>query len=205
MLRTNGGPRMLFLSLLIATPAAGQVVEYDVSFPDGVIVNVPCPPSFPAVYPHMGMSFWGRSQYSMRQYDEQHGTVLHTYAFNGLTIDEDWRITGTHHVAPSQCTSAAYAWWTGGPAVIAYLHNAQLTFLGRADEDDGCGSYRYLSSSDPCDDSGGGAGGEGGGDGEGDDGGDGGGEPDLCGTLRLVTGSCYDVYVDGTYQGEVCC
>jgi hypothetical protein len=194
--------RMVALSFLIATPAPGQVLEYDVTFPDGAILNVPCPPSFPAVYPHM--SFWGLSQYSMRQYDQEHGTVLHTYAFNGLSIDEDWRIKGIHHVAPSQCASAAWGWLTGSPAVIAYLHNAQLTFLGGTGGD-GCGSYRYVSSDEPCDDSEvGTGGGDGGEDGDGD-GGAGGGEPDLCETLRLLTGSCYDVYVDGTYQGEICC
>jgi hypothetical protein len=188
-------------AFLIATPALGQEPDYDVGFPDGAIMNAPCPPSFPALYPHMGMSFWGLSKYSMRQYDEYHATVLHTYAFNGLTIDEDWRITGTHHVAAAQCISAAYSFFTGTPAVIALLHNAQLTFLGRTSGGDNCGSYRYASSNDPCDSSGGGTGGGTGGD----DDEAGGGEPDLCETLRLQTGSCYDVYVDGTYQGEVCC
>ena len=198
-------PRLLSFAILGAVlppaPLAGQTAGFDVNFGSGIIVDAPCPTVFPAIYPYSGRTYWGRSVFSMKQYDEYHAGVLFTYTFVGTTSDSRWQITGTHHVAAGQCTSAAYSAWTHTPAVIAYLHNAQVTYNGQAGTGSDCDTYRFVDDTTACEPS---SGGTGGGTGEtGDD--SGGGDQSACEALRLEVNSCYDVYIDGVYQGQICC
>ena len=60
----------------------------------------------------------------------------------------------------------------------------------------GC-DYQFYYDPNTC--QGGGGGGSGGG------GGTGSGGSSACTTYQLAPGSCYDIYVDDTYTGTVCC
>lgn len=122
---------LLLIALLLDPWAvSAQLESTDTQFVEGNL-DVPCPPEFSSIYydARSGMTFHGRSRFSMRQYDEYHASVLYTYVFEGKTVDGKFKMRGIHHVAAGQCTSAAYSYWTGSPAVIARLHNATLLSL----------------------------------------------------------------------------
>ena len=110
-----------------AQSAISQTDSFETQF-QPEYVDAPCPPDFSSIYYDEGlrMTFHGRSVLTMTQHDEYHASVMHTYAFEGRTTGGKFKITGTHHVASSQCIYAAWSYWTGAPAVIARLHNAKL-------------------------------------------------------------------------------
>jgi hypothetical protein len=170
----------VLLTASVLHPVRGAHAQ-DTEFSGDQIAEAPCPPAFSAVYhhPQSGKTYFDTSRLTMRQYDEYHASVLYSYSFVGYTADQDWRITGVHHVAAGQCTSAAYSYWTGSPAVIAYLHNAKVQATGTGGgggEGEGCGdfdqlSYQSYGSPSPIDPEsyiGGGSGGGGGDDEESD-------------------------------------
>lgn len=110
-----------------AQNASSQIDRFETQF-QPEYVDAPCPPDFRSMYydEGLGMTFHGRSVFTMTQHDEYHASIMYTYAFEGRTTDGNFKITGTHHVASGQCIHAAWSYWTGAPAVIARLHNAKL-------------------------------------------------------------------------------
>lgn len=119
------------LSLALSAPSAlAQDPAYETHFSANEMAEAPCPPSFPALYRDdvFGV-FWGRSAFTMVQWDEYHTYQMYTYQFTGATLDGKTKVTGIHHVNARQCTAAAYAYWVGIPAVIAVLHLAQFKSL----------------------------------------------------------------------------
>lgn len=117
---------LLFL-LLVPSHAFAQNFTLETYFEEGSVEAVACPPRFPSIYDsRTGMRFFGTSRFTMQQYDHMHGTYLYTYQFEGTTPDGTHKVRGTHHVAAAQCLQAAYSYWTGARAFIAYLHNETL-------------------------------------------------------------------------------
>lgn len=122
-------PRMALLAVVLLTVAqasqsAAQARDTDFDAVQSS-ADVPCPPSFPAIYvDNVFGRFFGKSQFTMRQWDETHTYEMFTYYYKGETPDGKTRVTGIHHVNIVQCGAAAYSYWSGSPAYIARLHNA---------------------------------------------------------------------------------
>lgn len=198
---------ILVVLILHALAPAWQARAQELVIGDGDAA--PCPPSFFSVYEKVDldhMTFWGRSSLSMTQWD---GTK--TYYFQGKTTDGEWKITGYHHVAASQCLDAYWSWLTGAPAIVVRLWNEQLTHLGSVADGGSCGSGTSASSElaiyepgyDPYGPGGGctGSGGQGGG-------GDDGGGALVCSPAYIVIeisydgGNTWEVWWEG--WGETC-
>ncbi|HEX5870002.1 MAG TPA: hypothetical protein VFY65_06295, partial [Longimicrobium sp.] len=116
--------------------------------------EIPCPPGFPAIYtdPVFG-TFWGYSRLTMVQEDEYHTYKFYTYEFSGKTNAGTTTIKGIHHVNAAQCLDAAFAFFTGAPAVIATIHHAVFKSVSACDDREAGGGGEYASV---CDDGGGG-------------------------------------------------
>ncbi|HEX8390908.1 MAG TPA: hypothetical protein VF665_01020 [Longimicrobium sp.] len=120
----------LLFPLLVCGRVHAQEFIPETYFEAGSVEDVACPPRFPSIYDsRTGMRFFGTSRFTMQQYDQMHGTYLYTYQFEGLTPDGTHKVRGTHHVAAAQCLQAAYSYWTGSRAFIAYLHNETLYII----------------------------------------------------------------------------
>jgi hypothetical protein len=114
---------LMLLAACVASDSSAQT-----HFPGGEADEAPCPPAFPALYTKEPYgTFWGRSHLSMV---DPGGS--YAYAFSGATRDGLHRIRGNHYVARSQCTTAAYHYWLGIPAVILRLWNESISVTGSA-------------------------------------------------------------------------
>lgn len=122
---------MASLSLALSAPSVlAQDPAYETQFSANEMAEAPCPPGFPAFYrDDVFGTFWGRSAFTMVQWDEYHTYQMYTYQFTGATLDGKTKVTGIHHVNARQCTAAAYAYWVGIPAFITVLHLAQFKSL----------------------------------------------------------------------------
>lgn len=194
----------LIAALTLPFQARAQTAP-DTEFDGNYIEGVPCPRTFPSFYIAIGKTFWGRSFFTMGpQWDPTHTSSVYTYQFTGETLDGTHRATGTHHVNSAQCIFAAWQAAFSIPAMIAYLHNAKITYIGSSGVGGDC-AYQLVESAEgsTCGTNwGSSSGGSDSGDGDGSGGGDGNGG--ICAELLLEPG-CYDVYVDGEYAGELCC
>jgi hypothetical protein len=121
---------LAFFLTVVSTQLAEAQEPKETYFSGNSIAGAACPPSFPSVYWDSSHgTFFGRSNFTMSQWDEYHTYQMYTYQFTGTTTDERYRVTGIHHVNAAQCLDAAYSYWFGVPAVIAVLHVARFRNL----------------------------------------------------------------------------
>jgi hypothetical protein len=125
--------------------------------------DAPCPPNFFAIYmDDVFGTFAGTSRMTMAQWDQYHTYRFFTYEFYGRTRDGKTSVRGTHHVNAAQCTDAAWSYWSGSPATIALLHNAQFSSLACAGTGENGESEALMAiTSSGCEGTGGGGGGGG--------------------------------------------